>query len=172
MKNSDYLSVFCHILLPVAYEVSHFGALALCEQAQIIFLRIFLFDYLLQFCPDLVLVCAGFDSAIGDPEVLKTNHSNKTHSGLKTSQHLCPGCSIFGAIVVNVFNSELAVKHADLVHVDTFFSCFFQGEMCASPDIFAHLTHLLMNLAGGKLCAVLEVRPRSIPDELSVGDAG
>uniref|UniRef100_A0A8C9YQ18 Histone deacetylase 10 n=1 Tax=Sander lucioperca TaxID=283035 RepID=A0A8C9YQ18_SANLU len=70
MKNSDYLSVFCHILLPVAYE----------------------------FSPDLVLVCAGFDSAIGDPE----------------------------------------------------------GEMCASPDIFAHLTHLLMNLAGGKLCAVLE----------------
>ncbi|XP_041652369.1 polyamine deacetylase HDAC10 isoform X2 [Cheilinus undulatus] len=70
MENSDYLSVFCHLFLPVAYE----------------------------FCPDLVLVCAGFDSAIGDPE----------------------------------------------------------GEMCASPDIFAHLTHLLMNLAGGKLCAVLE----------------
>ncbi|KAM4733489.1 polyamine deacetylase HDAC10 [Anableps anableps] len=70
MENSDYLSVFCHVLLPVAYE----------------------------FCPDLVLVCAGFDSAIGDPE----------------------------------------------------------GEMCATPDIFAHLTHLLMNLAGGKLCAILE----------------
>ncbi|XP_022611916.1 histone deacetylase 10 [Seriola dumerili] len=70
MQNRDYLSVFCHLLLPVAYE----------------------------FCPDLVLVCAGFDSAIGDPE----------------------------------------------------------GEMCATPDIFAHLTHLLMNLAGGKLCAVLE----------------
>ncbi|XP_069551385.1 polyamine deacetylase HDAC10 [Brachyistius frenatus] len=70
MDNSDYLSVFCHVLLPVAYE----------------------------FCPDLVLVCAGFDSAIGDPE----------------------------------------------------------GEMCATPDVFAHLTHLLMNLAGGKLCAVLE----------------
>uniref|UniRef100_A0A3Q3F836 Histone deacetylase 10 n=1 Tax=Labrus bergylta TaxID=56723 RepID=A0A3Q3F836_9LABR len=46
----------------------------------------------------LVLVCAGFDSAIGDPE----------------------------------------------------------GKMCATPDVFAHLTHLLMNLAGGKLCAVLE----------------
>uniref|UniRef100_A0A3B5MUC9 Histone deacetylase domain-containing protein n=1 Tax=Xiphophorus couchianus TaxID=32473 RepID=A0A3B5MUC9_9TELE len=70
MENSDYLSAFCHVLLPVAYE----------------------------FCPDLVLVCAGFDSAVGDPE----------------------------------------------------------GEMCATPDIFAHLTHLLMNLAGGKLCAVLE----------------
>uniref|UniRef100_A0A1A7Z7A6 Histone deacetylase 10 n=2 Tax=Nothobranchiidae TaxID=405002 RepID=A0A1A7Z7A6_9TELE len=70
MENSDYLSAFCHVLLPVAYE----------------------------FCPDLVLVCAGFDSAIGDPE----------------------------------------------------------GEMCATPDVFAHLTHLLMNLAGGRLCAVLE----------------
>uniref|UniRef100_A0A673BVX9 Histone deacetylase domain-containing protein n=1 Tax=Sphaeramia orbicularis TaxID=375764 RepID=A0A673BVX9_9TELE len=71
MQNTDYLSVFFHVLLPVAYE----------------------------FCPDLVLVCAGFDAAIGDPE----------------------------------------------------------GEMCATPDIFAHLTHLLMNLADGKVCAVLEV---------------
>ncbi|KAL0968028.1 hypothetical protein UPYG_G00261340 [Umbra pygmaea] len=70
MENSDYLSVFFHVLLPIAYE----------------------------FSPDLVLVCAGFDSGIGDPE----------------------------------------------------------GHMCATPDIFAHLTHLLMSLAGGKLCAVLE----------------
>ncbi|KAM4618505.1 polyamine deacetylase HDAC10 isoform 2-T2 [Polymixia lowei] len=70
MENSDYLAVFFHVLLPAAYE----------------------------FCPDLVLVCAGFDSVIGDPE----------------------------------------------------------GHMCATPDIFSHLTHLLMNLAGGKLCAVLE----------------
>uniref|UniRef100_A0A6Q2WWC9 Histone deacetylase domain-containing protein n=1 Tax=Esox lucius TaxID=8010 RepID=A0A6Q2WWC9_ESOLU len=70
MENSDYLSVFFHVLLPIAYE----------------------------FSPDLVLVCAGFDSAIGDPE----------------------------------------------------------GHMCATPDIFAHLTRLLMSLAGGKLCAVLE----------------
>lgn len=70
LENSDYLSVFLHLLLPVAYE----------------------------FCPELVLVCAGFDTAIGDPE----------------------------------------------------------GEMCATPDVFAHLTHLLMNLADGKVCAVLE----------------
>ncbi|KAM8861691.1 polyamine deacetylase HDAC10 [Synchiropus picturatus] len=70
MQNSDYLSVFFHVLLPAAYE----------------------------FSPELVLVCAGFDSAIGDPE----------------------------------------------------------GEMCATPDVFAHLTHLLMNLAGGRVCAVLE----------------
>lgn len=70
MENGDYLSVFLHVLLPVAYE----------------------------FCPELVFVCAGFDTAIGDPE----------------------------------------------------------GEMRATPDIFAHLTHLLMNLADGKVCAVLE----------------
>eukprot|EP00063_Salmo_salar_P050453 XP_014025288.1 PREDICTED: histone deacetylase 10-like [Salmo salar] len=40
MENSDYLSVFFHVLLPVAYE----------------------------FSPGLVFVCAGIDSAIGDPE--------------------------------------------------------------------------------------------------------
>ncbi|XP_036376025.1 polyamine deacetylase HDAC10 [Megalops cyprinoides] len=70
MENSDYLSVFFHVLLPIAYE----------------------------FDPELVLVSAGFDSAIGDPE----------------------------------------------------------GHMCATPEIFAHLTHLLMPLAGGRLCAILE----------------
>ncbi|XP_069048819.1 polyamine deacetylase HDAC10 isoform X1 [Lepisosteus oculatus] len=70
MENADYLSVFFHVLLPIAYE----------------------------FSPDLVMVSAGFDSAVGDPE----------------------------------------------------------GHMCATPDVFAHLTHLLMPLAGGRLCVVLE----------------
>nr|7KUV_A Chain A, Polyamine deacetylase HDAC10 [Danio rerio] len=70
MTNSDYLAAFFHVLLPVAYE----------------------------FDPELVIVSAGFDSAIGDPE----------------------------------------------------------GEMCALPEIFAHLTHLLMPLAAGKMCVVLE----------------
>ncbi|TRY97058.1 hypothetical protein DNTS_001463 [Danionella cerebrum] len=32
----------------------------------------------------------------------------------------------------------------------------YQGEMYASPEIFAHLTQLLMPLAEGKLCVVLE----------------
>uniref|UniRef100_A0AAY4DYU1 Histone deacetylase domain-containing protein n=1 Tax=Denticeps clupeoides TaxID=299321 RepID=A0AAY4DYU1_9TELE len=79
MNNSDYLSAFFHVLLPVAYE----------------------------FSPDLVFVSAGFDSAIGDPE----------------------------------------------------------GHMCATPDVFAHLTHLLMSLAGGKLCAVLEVSSGEAEDK-------
>lgn len=72
MKNSDYLSVFCHVLLPVAYEVSHFGKHQVWEHI-IMFWRLFICDSLSQFCPDLVLVCAGFDSAIGDPEVLNIN---------------------------------------------------------------------------------------------------
>ncbi|XP_062928687.1 polyamine deacetylase HDAC10 isoform X1 [Mobula hypostoma] len=70
MGNADYLAAFFSILLPMAYE----------------------------FNPELILVSAGFDSAIGDPE----------------------------------------------------------GEMCATPECFAHLTQLLMPLANGKLCFVLE----------------
>ncbi|XP_020838544.2 polyamine deacetylase HDAC10 isoform X2 [Phascolarctos cinereus] len=70
MKNADYVSVFLHVLLPLAIE----------------------------FDPELVLVSAGFDSGIGDPE----------------------------------------------------------GQMQATPECFAHLTLLLLPLARGRLCAVLE----------------
>ncbi|XP_029467341.1 histone deacetylase 6 isoform X3 [Rhinatrema bivittatum] len=70
MQDADYISVFLHLLLPVAFE----------------------------FQPNLVLVAAGFDSVVGDPK----------------------------------------------------------GEMATSPACFAHLTHLLMGLAGGKLILSLE----------------
>ncbi|XP_036617781.1 polyamine deacetylase HDAC10 isoform X3 [Trichosurus vulpecula] len=70
MRNADYVSVFLHVLLPLAIE----------------------------FDPELVLVSAGFDSGIGDPE----------------------------------------------------------GQMQATPECFAHLTLLLLPLARGRLCAVLE----------------
>lgn len=33
----------------------------------------------------------------------------------------------------------------------------FQGQMQATPECFAHLTRLLQVLAGGQICAVLEV---------------
>lgn len=36
-------------------------------------------------------------------------------------------------------------------------SVLVQGEMCALPETFAHLTQLLMPLAAGKMCVVLEV---------------
>ncbi|XP_061844835.1 polyamine deacetylase HDAC10 isoform X2 [Colius striatus] len=70
MGNSDYLAVFFHVLLPMAFE----------------------------FDPELVIVSSGYDSGIGDPE----------------------------------------------------------GQMNATPEIFAHLTHFLMQLANGKLCVILE----------------
>lgn len=70
MKTADYLSAFFHVLLPLAFE----------------------------FDPELIIVSAGYDSAIGDPS----------------------------------------------------------GLMSAMPECYAHLTHLLMSLANGKLCVVLE----------------
>ncbi|XP_077121026.1 polyamine deacetylase HDAC10 isoform X2 [Ranitomeya variabilis] len=70
MGNADYMAAFFHVLLPLAFE----------------------------FNPELVLVSAGYDSGIGDPE----------------------------------------------------------GLMSATPECYAHLTHMLMHLAGGKLCMILE----------------
>ncbi|XP_046854295.1 histone deacetylase 6-like [Xenia sp. Carnegie-2017] len=70
MNDADYIAVFQRILLPVAYE----------------------------FCPELVIVSAGFDAAQGDPKGL---------------------CDV-------------------------------------TPEGFAHLTHMLMSLAFGKILLVLE----------------
>ena len=76
MQNSDYLSVFCHLLLPVAYEVSRRIHTLLTDEQSNVSEGFFIREFfpLSQFCPDLVLVCAGFDSAIGDPEVLNINY--------------------------------------------------------------------------------------------------
>uniref|UniRef100_G3TQ63 Histone deacetylase 10 n=1 Tax=Loxodonta africana TaxID=9785 RepID=G3TQ63_LOXAF len=70
MGNADYVAAFLHVLLPLAFE----------------------------FDPELVLISAGFDSVIGDPE----------------------------------------------------------GQMRVTPECFAHLTQLLLVLARGRVCAVLE----------------
>lgn len=72
MTNSDFFSIFCHILLPVAYEVSQLKFLIIFSAGFFFLGKSFnapILDHVSQFCPDLVLVCAGFDSAIGDPEV-------------------------------------------------------------------------------------------------------
>ncbi|XP_063783223.1 polyamine deacetylase HDAC10 [Pseudophryne corroboree] len=84
MGNADYIAAFFHVLLPLAFE----------------------------FNPELVLVSAGYDSGIGDPE----------------------------------------------------------GRMSATPECFSHLTHLLMHLAGGKLCAILEggYHLRSLAESVSM----
>ncbi|XP_069832911.1 polyamine deacetylase HDAC10 [Dendropsophus ebraccatus] len=82
--NADYIAAFFHVLLPMAFE----------------------------FNPELVLVSAGYDSGIGDPE----------------------------------------------------------GRMCATPECFSHLTHMLMHLAGGKLCMILEggYHLRSLSESVSM----
>ncbi|XP_044136186.1 polyamine deacetylase HDAC10 isoform X1 [Bufo gargarizans] len=84
MGNADYIAAFFHVLLPLAFE----------------------------FNPELVLVSAGYDSGIGDPE----------------------------------------------------------GHMRATPECFSHLTHMLMHLAGGKLCMILEggYHLRSLSESVSM----
>ncbi|XP_073508205.1 polyamine deacetylase HDAC10 isoform X2 [Phyllobates terribilis] len=84
MGNADYIAAFFHVLLPLAFE----------------------------FNPELVLVSAGYDSGIGDPE----------------------------------------------------------GLMYATPECYAHLTHMLMHLAGGKLCMILEggYHLRSLSESVSM----
>ncbi|KAM9311724.1 polyamine deacetylase HDAC10 [Gastrophryne carolinensis] len=84
MNNADYVAAFFHVLLPLAFE----------------------------FNPELILVSAGYDSAIADPE----------------------GC------------------------------------MRATPECYSHLTYLLMHLAAGKVCAVLEggYNLRSLAESVSM----
>ncbi|XP_049482545.1 polyamine deacetylase HDAC10 isoform X2 [Panthera uncia] len=98
MGNADYVAAFLHVLLPVAFE----------------------------FDPELVLISAGFDSAIGDPEV----RAWPGRGGLPGARGPGPGA-----------------HHAGLC---------FQGQMRATPQCFSHLTQLLQVLAGGRVCAVLE----------------
>ncbi|NP_001403083.1 polyamine deacetylase HDAC10 isoform 7 [Mus musculus] len=60
MGNADYLAAFLHVLLPLAFE----------------------------FDPELVLVSAGFDSAIGDPELLQVLAGGRICAVLEGGYHL------------------------------------------------------------------------------------
>ncbi|KAM5250572.1 polyamine deacetylase HDAC10-like isoform 10-T14 [Hipposideros larvatus] len=60
MGNADYMAAFLHVLLPVAFE----------------------------FDPELVLVAAGFDSAIGDPELLQVLAGGRVCAVLEGGYHL------------------------------------------------------------------------------------
>lgn len=70
---------------------------------------------------------AGFDSAIGDPEV-------------RTRGWLGGDVGSWAQVLITLTVS--------------------QGQMQATPECFAHLTQLLQVLAGGRICAVLEVTAR------------
>ena len=73
--------------------------------------------------------------------------------------HLCPVALIShdACVMWNYVSRLFSITETGCGELTSATVFVFQGEMCATPDIFAHLAHLLMNLAGGKLCAVLEV---------------
>uniref|UniRef100_A0A4W4E4U0 Histone deacetylase domain-containing protein n=1 Tax=Electrophorus electricus TaxID=8005 RepID=A0A4W4E4U0_ELEEL len=61
------------------------------------------------------------------------------------------------------FNINLPWNKVGMTNSDYLYAFFqvllpvaYEGHMCASPEIFGHLTHLLMSLAKGRLCVVLE----------------
>ena len=59
MGNSEYISAFLQIVMPIAYEVSIIFSF---------FKKSFeLINFNFKFNPDLVLVSSGFDAALGDP---------------------------------------------------------------------------------------------------------
>ncbi|KAG8577411.1 hypothetical protein GDO81_010169 [Engystomops pustulosus] len=45
-----------------------------------------------------------------------------------------------------------------------------EGRMCATPECFSHLTHMLMHLAGGRICIILEggYHLRSLSESVSM----
>ncbi len=59
LKNADYLYIFFNIILPIAYEV------------KTKFRKINSYGFFYQYDPDLVLISAGYDVALGCPEVTK-----------------------------------------------------------------------------------------------------
>jgi len=72
MGNTEFLTVWHQVLLPLAYKVSHFigqfwfgmlGSLEPCFTVNLIECCA------IQFNPDLVIVSAGYDAALGCPEV-------------------------------------------------------------------------------------------------------
>uniref|UniRef100_A0A4W2HHD9 Histone deacetylase 10 n=1 Tax=Bos indicus x Bos taurus TaxID=30522 RepID=A0A4W2HHD9_BOBOX len=59
---------------------------------------------------------------------------------------------------VNLPWNQVGMGNADYVaaFLHVLLPLAFEGQMLATPECFAHLTHLLQVLAGGRVCAVLE----------------
>ncbi|XP_072922508.1 polyamine deacetylase HDAC10 isoform X3 [Hemitrygon akajei] len=77
---------------------------------------------------------------------------------LKDSDYSAIGKGSGTGFTINMPWNKVGMGNADYLAV--FFSILlpmaYEGEMCATPECFAHLTQLLMPLANGKLCFVLE----------------
>ncbi|XP_054631717.1 polyamine deacetylase HDAC10 isoform X2 [Dunckerocampus dactyliophorus] len=97
-----------------------------------------------------------------DPSVLYFSWHRYEHQkywpNLRESDYDCVGKDKGAGFNINVPWNKTGMQNSDYLAVfcHVLLPVAYEGEMCATPDIFAHLTHLLMNLAGGKLCVVLE----------------
>lgn len=63
MGDTEYMAIFHQVLLPLAYEVHFLSFSSQTDSFNLILSS--------QYSPDLVLVSAGFDSALGDPKASK-----------------------------------------------------------------------------------------------------
>uniref|UniRef100_A0AAX7TP52 Histone deacetylase domain-containing protein n=1 Tax=Astatotilapia calliptera TaxID=8154 RepID=A0AAX7TP52_ASTCA len=97
-----------------------------------------------------------------DPSVLYFSWHRYEHQKfwphLRDSDYDIVGKEKGAGFNINVPWNKVGMENGDYLSVfcHVLLPVAYEGEMCATPDVFAHLTHLLMNLAGGKLCAVLE----------------
>uniref|UniRef100_A0A8C8DS81 Histone deacetylase 10 n=1 Tax=Oryzias sinensis TaxID=183150 RepID=A0A8C8DS81_9TELE len=97
-----------------------------------------------------------------DPSVLYFSWHRYEHQkfwpNLKDSDYDIVGKGEGAGFNINVPWNKVGMENSDYLSVfcHLLLPIAYEGEMCATPDIFAHLTYLLMNLAEGKLCAVLE----------------
>uniref|UniRef100_A0A7N9AZZ1 Histone deacetylase 10 n=1 Tax=Mastacembelus armatus TaxID=205130 RepID=A0A7N9AZZ1_9TELE len=97
-----------------------------------------------------------------DPSVLYFSWHRYEHQkfwpNLRESDFDSVGKEKGAGFTINVPWNDVRMQNSDYLSVfcHVLLPVAYEGEMCATPDIFAHLTHLLMNLAGGKVCAVLE----------------
>ncbi|XP_042322654.1 polyamine deacetylase HDAC10 isoform X2 [Sceloporus undulatus] len=97
-----------------------------------------------------------------DPSVLYFSWHRFEHQqfwpSLRASDYDAVGQGKGKGFNINVPWNKVGMGNADYVAV--FFHVLlplaFEGQMCATPECFAHLTHFLMHLAKGKLCMILE----------------
>ncbi len=79
MGNTEFLTIWHQILLPMAYKVNRNPTSVAVSNSTVEFNSVIKYQLVLifhfQFNPDLVIVSAGFDAALGCPEVIKNESS-------------------------------------------------------------------------------------------------
>lgn len=68
LGDMDYIAIFQQVLMPIAYEVRVCLNKLFLAKNKYIFSVTNLYSCIIQFNPEFVLVLAGCDNAVGDPE--------------------------------------------------------------------------------------------------------